>query len=339
MICFSVRRSRVSQMEGPQLARVVRNESDEEEVTSLHSDHLVAAYVILALLVLWFGLTYLAIFVSESRRFRNIAKWPRVAVVISLIVNIWLEVSLQLETHERIPSLWRHFGFCQFLMVVHFVFDACIYVGLVLASFERLISLWIGDPDKPGFNVPATIGCLCAGFVVSAIWSVCILFAGSHGPFLHQQGNIDICVVVFDRFILVFSITRIIEWVILLLLAMFLTGRLCHSQIHGSKPYPRNQIVPTAVADMIMVIAIIINQQMKFYVMAMSLAKLLVILVFLIGESDLRLAYKKMCCSCLEDDDPFGEKVRLMHHHHTTVLIPDRREPAADTVQPDRPRR
>ena len=320
-------------MEDPNLTRVARYEIDNEQVSSLHSDRLVAIYVILALLVLWFGLSYLAAFVNESRLFRNIAKWPRVAVVISLIVDVWLDVSLQLETHEHIPSLWRYFGFCQLLMVVHFIFDACVYTGLVVASFERLISLWLGDRDKPGFDRPATIGWICAGFAISAVWSVCILFADNKGPFLHHQGSTDICVVTLDRFYEVLTVTRIIELTVLLLLAMFLIGRLCHSQIHESKPYPRNQIVPTALADLIMVVAIFITEMLEFYSMALSLAKFLVLLVFLIGESDMRWSYKKLCCPCLLDDDPVGERARLMHRHTTTFIIPERRNPEADAIE------
>ena len=105
----------------------------------------------------------------------------------------------------------------------------------------------------------------------------------------------------------VFIIVDEIEGFIISVLTVFLIGRLCKTRCRGEGKYPMDKVIPVIVGNVLYMFAVGMKAPMNDIVLWLYLViVIIVLLVWLLGESDLRQPLQETCCPCcssMEDEE------------------------------------
>ena len=180
-----------------------------------------------------------------------------------------------------------------------------------LLSLERLVTLWKEETTGSAFSKRATA-------ILLAV-TVAVVLELSYG-IVHGLGHVTMRIyrgVNYSTFVPraepVFIIIDEIEGFIILVLTVFLIGRLCKTRCCGEGKYPMDKVIPVIVGNVFYIFAAGMKASMNDIVPWLYLAIVIIILlVWLLGESDLRQPLQETCCPCCSSrEDEENETILL----------------------------
>ena len=295
--------------------------TSEEGVVRGQWRHIIAP-VAAALITIAVCITFILTCLATPKVRRDTSKWLQVLVAFFVLISGILDTFFQSAHETRANEIWKLKGFCKFLLPLHQSFYLLIPLGLVAVSLERLVSLWKGKEKGSSFTKKTTLVVGIILVVVCVVSSYII-----HGV----QGEVEVKIVDDARWCEASTEQRDIlhhseeaGFILLVLVTIILVVKFIKVRHCDGETYPPDRILPFIFGNLVEIVQVLLSMVIadllfKFFSMD-NLGELIVLLIWLLGQSDTRAALRTACCPYLtEKKDGDAEWPKVVRQNSLTI--------------------
>lgn len=265
--------------------------------------------------VIGVSVTYLVVCLRSTNLRRNHGKWFQMAAAAA---NVAFNTCITMDfvmTYSGKQVMAKVPGLCVIGVPVAWIGDHLFTVCLVLATLERLVSMWRGDSKVAGFTARNTCIVLVVTTGVLTIFVTGLVFGLGGVQVGHSQG-LSYCYTGEHSF-MALSFLYLPAYFVLLVLTCLMCGRLCKTRFCDAQPYPLHKTLPIIIGNVLMIMAFMVLLSMENWLLySLDLepfVHIILFLVWLLAEIDTRGAYCRMCCPCCPQLAPDEAAVELVH--------------------------
>ena len=249
-------------------------------------------------------ITFILICLTTPKVRKDTSKWLQLLVATSVLSFKMTDIFIALAGDTGAHRLWKLRGLCDFLLPLHKGLKLLIPCGVGVVSIERLVTLWKGMRTASSFTKKTAA--VVSGVLVVAILVFCytihIVYGGSGTV---KIDGVYICAVA-DEVVAVYKAINPVAPVILLLLTIIMVGRLIKARHCDGDEYPRDRILPFILGNVLMIMGAFLamgvaNVKGGARLSAFNPVPIIVLLIWLLGQSDTRTVVRTNCCPCLPD--------------------------------------
>ena len=260
------------------------------------------------------SIIYIVVWLTTARLRRDPGKWLQAAVVIAILLNsLWYMVTAVLwMTSDAVgnPST------CMAMVTFVWYGELIIEVGIILVTVERTISIWHQDYRVAGFTERDALITLAISITVTFI-VVLALLCGLGSPrvsYSQLYGGYNCSESYASHFALYIcsTILELSQVVVTVVLAI----RLCRSRRCEAEPFPYDRVLHILIGNgVIFVNEAALYLQMSlldFMVDTMLVCHIILLLLWLLLDSSVRVPLRRMLCPLCPGPESFGDRVELV---------------------------
>ena len=282
-------------------------------------------YAIIAMLIC---LAFSLLVVTSTRLRSDQAKWLQVYVAISLLFFTMADTFFRWGPLTDVHNNWRLRGLCDVVLPLYEAFKLMVLYGVILVSIERTWSMWMCKDTASYLAKPLVAFSMFVVLVSIYIYSYCIIHAAG-GTRVEKQLDIYHCSVSAKTARIKRSMSPVAP-VLILIATTVMGGKFCLELFYYSYCYPLNKIMPFIVGNVVIMFGEMLMLMLgdQFGSMTFTPA-LLMIIIWMFGQNDLRGAVWRACCPCCPGEldkrpyRPEGESDSSSNEEDADSYIPD----------------
>ena len=249
-----------------------------------------------ALITIAVCITFILTCLTTPKIRRDTSKWLQILVALSVLIY-GIADNFYRSAHETGANrLWELKGFCGFFLPLRRSFSLLTSLAMVAVSLERLVSLWKAKKQGSSFTKKATL-------VVSAVLVVVCLVLSY---IIHNVvGEVEVTTTdgvtsceVSTKIARILGKIVPVAPIVNFLLTVIMICKLIKVRHCDGEAYPLDRILPFILGNCVMVVHVILSMVIAMNHLA---AYLVVLLIWLLGQSDTRNAIRTACCPCLPE--------------------------------------